>query len=311
MSNRDGGFFRGSELPRLLFLLGLLVVGAALVFRLLAGQAARDARPAPRVVEREPLPPPDNSLELSGVVDREPLNPRENPGYLSLLERVRSTPPDQLARDARRDVVFSQLINNPSRYRGLPIRVEGTLLRVLEQSSTGSKLFPRGQFYEGWAVTPDSQGYPWILVFEDPPGGLPVGDDLRAYFTFEGYFFKLMAYVAGDTTRFAPLLVGRLRSVDAGSSAPLPSDSLPIPWWAPILGLLGFYGLVRWFSYARRLTRRESVSRRYFSTVNDQIDPEQLSDWLNSVSDSQVVNNESTALPAIDPDPPSPGHPST
>ncbi|GIW88924.1 MAG: hypothetical protein KatS3mg108_3248 [Isosphaeraceae bacterium] len=288
MPPRSNGFFRGSELPRLIFLIGLLVVGSALVYRILSQQPSRQpARPVP-VAQRTPLPPPDDSFELSGVIDRQPLNPRENPGYLLLLERVRQTPPEALARAARRDVLFSQLVTNPARYRGLPIRVEGTLLRLLEQHPIDSQLFPDGRFYEGWTITPDSQDYPWILVFENAPPNLPVGDDLRAYISFDGYFFKLMAYVAGDTTRFAPLLIGRLRFVDPEPTASEPATLPSLPWWAPLLAVLALYGLVRWLLFLRQLTR-PSPSRRYFSAVDDQIDPKLLTDWLNSSSDTRVV----------------------
>ena len=293
MPPREDGFFRGTELPRLLFLVGLLVVGSALIFRILSQQPSRTPPPPVSVAQRTPLPPPDDAFELSGVVDREPLNPRENPGYLLLLQRVRETAPAELSRRARRDVLFSQLVTNPARYRGLPIRVEGTLLRVLEQQPLDSKLFPSGRFFEGWTITSDSQGYPWILVFENAPPDLPIGDDLRAFITFEGYFFKLMAYLAGDTTRFAPLLIGRLVALDPETTASTPVEPTGFPWWSLVLVLLAIYGLFRWFAYVRRLTR-PPAPRRYFSAVNDEIDPVQLSEWLNSLSDTKLVSDDAT-----------------
>jgi hypothetical protein len=273
-----GGFFRGSELPRLLLLAGLLVAGWIAASVWVTSQPARDARePAPQV-HREPLPPADTSLELEGVVDRVPLSPRENPGYLMLLERARSTPPERLRAEARRDVLFSQLLENPARYRGIPIHVEGTALRVLAQSATGSRLFPEGEFFEAYVVTPDSQSYPMILVFEGAVPGLAVGDDLRVRVSFDGYFFKLMAYRAGDGMRFAPLLVGRMRWVDAGR--PEPEGSGLNAWW--ILGIGG----VLVFLAARRL----AAMRHFFGAkrqlprsrlpVTDEIEPEALSAWL-------------------------------
>jgi hypothetical protein len=50
-------------------------------------------------------------------------------------------------------------------------------------------------------------------------------------------------------------------------------------------------GLVRWIVYIRGVTRR-AQPRRYFSSVRDEIDPAQLSDWLNSSYDSRVVDDD-------------------
>lgn len=272
------GFFRGSELPRLLILAGLLVAGWAAASVWVSRQSAVDARQPAPVVTQEPLPPADASIELSGVVDRAPLSSRENPGYLMLLERVRSTPPDRLRAEARRDVVFSQLLDNPARYRGVPIHVEGTALRVLAQSTTGSRLFPSGEFFEAYVVTPDSQSYPLILVFEGAMKGLPVGDDVHVRVAFDGYFFKLIAYLAGDTMRFAPCLVGRLRWVEAQSSA---SEGLGLNvWWLVGIGGVLMFLVVRRIAALRRVFSARSHLSRSRLPVSDEIDHESLSAWL-------------------------------
>ena len=49
-----------------------------------------------------------------------------------------------------------------------------------------------------------------MCVFEDPPAGFPIGANVSERVVFNGYFLKLMKYQAGDTTRGAPLLVGRI-----------------------------------------------------------------------------------------------------
>ncbi len=298
MARSDDGLFRGSELSRLIFLIGILIAGGLFVYQVLARQTERDAVPPPRTVTQVPLPPPDDDIALTGVTDRAPLNPRENPGYLMLLDRMRNSPTAELTKQARRDVLFSQLIDNPSRYRGLPIHVEGTLLRCLEQSPIDSKLFPDGRFYEAWVITADSQDYPWILVFENPPANLPIGDDLRAYISFDGYFFKLMAYVAGDTPRFAPLLVGQISGLDLESDKGPAAAATPssIPWWLAPLAVLFLFAILRWVFYLRSLTRRRSRTS-LISTVNDEIDPERLAAWLNSPNDSSVIDDSDEQEP--------------
>jgi hypothetical protein len=199
-----------------------------------------------------------------------------------LLQRVRDTPAAKLLAESRRDVVFSQLIENPRRYRGLPIHLEGTVLRVLRQDATGSKLFPKGEFFEAYAITPDSQNFPYILIFEDAPANLPVGDDLRVHAAFDGYFFKLLSYQAGDTMRFAPALVGRIRWLDLPArEAPAAKSWQEYRWVFIGLALLGGYMIVRWTLFLRRAfspARRTLPSKRL---VRDEIEPEALEEWLS------------------------------
>jgi hypothetical protein len=282
-----GGFFRGRELSGLLILSGLMVAGWVGAWYWYTHRAEKDSAPPRRVaVASDALPPRDDSAELQGITDRAPLNPRENPGYLLLLNRVRSTPPEKLAAEGRTDVVFSQLLESPDRYRGLPIHLEGTALRVLRQPATGSKLFPKGEFFEVYAITPDSQNFPYILVIENAPPELPVGDNVRVHFAFDGYFFKLMAYAAGDTNRFAPLLVGRIRWLD------LPRTKPPAPpagglfsganaWMWAGLAALFIYMIFRWTYYLRRAFSASPRRRIPTTAVTEEIEPEALSEWLD------------------------------
>jgi hypothetical protein len=201
------GVFKGKEFPRLMFLLAILVIGWPVV---LWTMRPRQPPPPPPVVSTTPpLPPPDDSLEFRGIQDRAALNSRETPAYKLLIERVRKATPKTLEDVARRDVVFSQLIEDPERYRGLPIHIVGTVRRVLTQEVKDSEVFPSGTFYEAYVFTPDSQSYPYDIVFEKPPADLMVGDNINQRITFNGYFFKLMAYRAADKLRFMPMLVGR------------------------------------------------------------------------------------------------------
>jgi hypothetical protein len=275
--------FRGSELPRLLAMVTFLILGLAMVFTVLTRQQSVDQRPAPRVARERPLPPPDDSPELLGVVDKARLTPRENPGYLTLLERIRSVDPATLALDSRRDVVYSQLLDNPRRYRGLPIHIEGTARRTLFQPAEESQLYREKAFYESYVFTGDSQNFPYILVFEEPPEDLLVGDDLFQRVVFDGYFFKLLRYKAADAERYAPMLIGRVRYAEPHESA-LPTESglrLPSPGWLALIAALLGLTILRWVLYVRGALRKQSRPvRQARPPVNEEISPEALQSWL-------------------------------
>lgn len=208
-----GGLFRGSERPRWLVLLGVMVAGwAAVGYYIFLRPAPRPpAEPAPSIADAPPLPPADPDLAFRTVTDLTPLGLRDMAAYKLLIERARdgtnaNGPP-------RRDVLFSQLIRRPERYRGLPIHLQGTARRVVRLDDVSTTIAPGGRLYEAWVYTNDSRGYPYLFVFEAPPPGLPGGDDVHELVAFDGAFLKLMGYSTGTTRNAAPLLVGRLRLV--------------------------------------------------------------------------------------------------
>jgi hypothetical protein len=279
-----GRFFRGSELPRFVILLAIVAAGWGYVFWSMMTPAKPAGPQRPDLASMPPLPPADDSIEFHGVQDKDRLRPAENPAYVKLLTRVRSTPPAQLANESRHDVVFSQLVERPERYRGIPIHLQGTARRILHQDVAGSKIFAKGRYYEAYVFTADSQRNPYIAVFEDAPPGLSGGDNIWERVSFDGYFFKLMGYIAGDQPRFAPLLIGRI--------APLAAPS-PKPWKLDptVLVLLGvtLYLLVR---FVFQLHRSQEPRRNLASLARptDEIDSAELSEWLGE---------QSTAKPAV------------
>ncbi len=209
-------------------------------------------------------------------------------------------PYETLDEQSRRDVLFSQLIEDPERYRGLPIHIEGTALRTLVHEVKDSNVTPRERLYEVWAVTRDSQDNPYVLVFEDPPRDIALGDEAwGTRITFDGYFLKLMAYLAGDKkVRVAPMIVGRF---------PPPSKSagqLRKPWqpfgrmsW-PILLLLvvSLFAVVRLLLYMRRVFRGPSLAGPLTAAPRDQIKPEELDEWVHHQQDHDEDEEEDDAL---------------
>jgi hypothetical protein len=272
--------FRGAELPRLLVLAAILVVGWGIV--LTSGRPqAEPSRPATGA-ETPPLPPADAAPVFAGVTDKTPMKLGDMAAYAALLERVRTTPRARLAARCRRDVLFSQLLDRPGRYRGLPIHLQGTAKRILIHDEVQPELSSRGRLHEAWVFTDDSQGFPYVLVFEAAPPGLPVGNDVNELVAFDGYFLKLMAYQAADGPRVAPLLIGRLGwSPPQREAAPtvlgLPRHALR--WVVAVLFLLTTLRLLSWALRTRR-TLGPPLSRPRGPAPIDQIDPEDLSAWL-------------------------------
>lgn len=263
----------------------------AILTAVIIAQARRQeaAPPAPGAGDRgvgelPPLPPPDDSPALRAVRDETPIRFSETAAYAALLERVRQTSPEELRHQARSDVVFSELLTRPARYRGLPIRLQGTARLILRQEDLPGSLAPGGRVYEAWTYTGDSRGFPYVLVFEAPPDGLPAGDDVNAFVVFHGYFFKLLAYKAGDKPRKAPMLIGRIEYLpdedDSGPPQPAFGGSRPLWILAPI-ALLVVYLFVRTATTARSVFRAGS-RRRFHAPPTDQISPEELDEWLRS-----------------------------
>jgi hypothetical protein len=271
------GLFQGSELSKLVALATIMVAGWALFF---AWGGPKAAPPRPAAPADAPLPPADPSPAFESVTDKTTIQLRDMAAYAELLERARGTSPAALSAQSRRDVVFPQLLERPDRYRGLPIHLQGTVRRIVVQDDISPELSPKGRLYEAWIFTPDSQRFPYVLIFEDLPPGLSVGDQVHELVAFDGYFLKLLAYQAADIHRFAPMLIGRMTgNPPAASSRPGGTSRSPVAWMMGPLFLLMLYGLVRWgFRLRRALAPRVELPKG-ISPV-DEIAPEDLSRWL-------------------------------
>jgi hypothetical protein len=290
--------FRGSELSRLFVLLAILAAGWPMVLYYATRRPA-SVKPLP-AKPAEALPPADTSPEFLGIQDKSPLSARENPAYITLLERARSTPAKTLAAESLRDVLYSQIIQTPERFRGLPIHIEGTARRIVFQDVVDPRIFPKGRFYEAYVFTPDSQKFPYILVFEDAPEGFKPGKDIYEPVSFDGYFFKLMLYRAGDVPRFAPLLVGRVTTVPGAGRAAAPSTGMIRSEYWPVLILVALTIYLGFRFYFQ--LRKSADSRRpatYASRPSGDIDSEALGAWLSGGSTSDGTTG---AIPVTEPD---------
>ncbi len=160
---RAGSFFRGSEFPRFLIMAALMVGGWAYAWNYFQ-KGAEPVEP-PLVAAGKPEPVvADRSPEFESVTDRTPMSFRDNAAYSLLLDRARALRPDELAAKSRRDILLAHLWETPELYRGVPIHLLGSALRVIRYPSN---LTPKGWLYEASVITPEAPRVPYVCVFED------------------------------------------------------------------------------------------------------------------------------------------------
>ncbi|GAC1464048.1 MAG: hypothetical protein NVSMB9_02280 [Isosphaeraceae bacterium] len=279
--------FQGNELSRMLVLLAIAVAGWALVWHFLVRTPSRPAEP-PFVVTGSPSrTDPDRSAEFETVSDKTVISFRDLAAYDKLLRKTRALSPAALAGQARRDIFFAQLLDQPREFRGVPIHLLGTVRRVLYYKS---KLSRSGWLYEAWLITSESQNHPYVCVFENVPTGFPVGTDLAERVVFNGYFLKLMRYEAGDVPRAAPLLIGHLGWTPQVREKPGSHRSAYL--FGGTVAVLILISLFRWSLQLRRSFIPQA--RRSFLKARpvEEIDSRTLADFLENLRDEEQSPTE-------------------
>jgi hypothetical protein len=276
---RPSAFFRGSELPRLLVLAVVMVAGWGLFLHF----ANRPPAPVEPALTAGDNPEPivaDHSVEFETVTDRTAVEFRDNAAYAMLLQRARGHSPAELAAVSRRDVLLPHLWQNPKLYRGVPIHLLGTALRILRYPS---KLSETGWIYEASIVTPDAPTNPFVCVFEDAPKGLPIGPNVSERVVFNGYFLKIWKYQARDVARGAPLLVGRI-GWEPRESSTANGNNGTLRWSLVAIGAMFVFSLARWMYQLVRAFRASPISPLLAtSTPTEEINTEDLKAWVHSM----------------------------
>ena len=294
MSRRPSSLFRGSELPRLLFLVAIVLAGWPMIVLFARPQAA-DKPPPPALPVAKITPVvADDGVEFQALIDKAPVQTRESAAYATLLERARETPPEELAAQARRDIFYTHLWERPKAYRGVPIHLEGTAKKVLTHE-VGPSMSPKGRLYEVWVYSDENRAFPYVITIEDPPPGLVIGHELDLRVTIDGYFMKLLGYHAGDHLRAAPMLVGRMHWTPAQPEAPAPMVELR-NWskkdgFAILFVLLLAYILVRAFFQIRKALA-PNRSRMTYRPPSEGLPPEEVADWLQNLPDDATEPEE-------------------
>ena len=213
------------------------------------GQASTQAEPLMEPVTEELVPGPNDLDEaevaamqplFEMVTDRAPLKPREMDAYWRLLDWSRAEPFDQLKQRARNDVPFTQLWEQPEKYRGNPIQLRLHVQRVLEYDDAAKSPSGITKVYEAWGWTDECRPFWYCVVFPELPQGMPIGTDVRVDLEFVGYFLKVMSYTAKDHSRGAPLLLGRARMVATPAVAATTASEV----WSILLFAVGGIAIV-------------------------------------------------------------------
>lgn len=307
----EDGFFRGSELVRLMVLAGVLAAGLPALYLFFQQKDQPPPARARTLEDIKPIPPRDNHPSFKGVEDEERVRIHDTPAYAYLLKKVRGESVEALAKESSREVLFAHIWKNPDRYRGVPIHLEGVADFVGVNQEVA---FAKDQrLYEVWIRTSESAPEHYCCVFEDAPPKFPAGPILREDVTFDGYFLKIMAYRARDLAnendpkakaaqvqlRGVPLLVGRLTWKPQESRAPSGLLTSSYLWMFALIGALLVYSVIRLIfqsrSFASVVSAIPKVQRT--SAPNDQISPQELSEWANQMARDDDDDGDADADP--------------
>jgi len=169
-----------------------------------------DELPATPRTDSDTLPPVDRRL-LANVLDK--TSELYHRPYYHLVTLAAQARAELLERDARRDVAFIQLWNDPEVYRGELVFLKGHLHGLVPIKPMKSDYLNPARvetLYQGHLITDDSQPNPYIVVLPRVPENMPTGKGVVENITFAGYFFKLWKYSATDAERAAPVLIGQM-----------------------------------------------------------------------------------------------------
>jgi hypothetical protein len=217
---------------------------------------------------------------LGGVEDRAPVrsadqNYYEARAYDYLLIQAHKASPEGLAKIARKDLTFAHLFEEPERYRGEVVHVEGRL-RMLRQFPASRFAAKQGvpSLYEGWIFEDAYLGNPYCVIVTQLPASIQIGERTERRVAFDGYFLKRYRYKSqGEVVRDAPLLIGHSLldvppSVTASSSPWLLSDAF-LPALLTILGatVAVVLGLSWWYMRGDRRVRMQLDKARQVAWI--------------------------------------------
>ncbi len=196
------------------------------------------------------------SAELLGLVtDGTPLKPKEMPAYWQLMQWSQTASSAELDQRALHDVPFTQLCEQPAKYRGKLISMRLHVQRVLKYDAPSNPLELQ-DVYEAWGGTDESRSFPYVVVSFQCPDGLPIGTDVRGEVNFVGYFLKVMKIEgAKNNARGAPLLIGRMQLAST-PIAPKKTSLDPSVFWGILGGAAAVAGFGVW-----RAVRSKSAAK--------------------------------------------------
>jgi hypothetical protein len=242
-----------------------------------------------RVTDSQPLPVLPEGFDKLNLNNLPPAKARqldrdlsEIEAFCEALEKAYRFKAPSFASAVRSNLNLTpaHLMQEPRKYRGEVVHVEGHLRRVrrFDPPMMAEQAGVR-DLYEGWLFDKAYGASPICLDFIELPDGLSIAEKMDQAVTFDGYFFKRYKYQAADGRpegREAPLLIGNAPILTAAPVTPAAPDdsswnqSLLIGFLVVSLGSVGFIlGLIWWF----RKGDRRVQSRIARATAPTFVDP--------------------------------------
>ena len=176
---------------------------------------------------------------LSTLEDNTVLRSAENQAWLTMFRLLQQTTQSEIEAQSIGGVGFVQLFRQTDVYRGHLVTTSGTIRRIEKIEAWPNELGL--SYYYRWILKPEGGSNSPIVVYSlEMPDQLSVGDDLRHHASFTGFCYKRWAYLAGDGTRIAPLLLAKT----ASWSPPAPTKPELIPSRAQLISIVAAVALL-------------------------------------------------------------------
>jgi hypothetical protein len=247
---------------------------------------------------------------LGLIQDNQPIfnGSREIEAQAEFLILANYTSPQAFAAAANRQLTYTHLMNEPAKYRGRVVHIEGKIQRV-NRFDPPPEAVAEGvhDLYEAWIFNDHVGPVPYCVVFTDWPAALPrdiLGMpkvDRRIDVSFSGYFYKKFRYTAVDrSTRDAPMLIGNTLVVKR--IEPVQANA-PANWAKPVvyvfMGLLFtvvfvVIGLTYWFRHTDDKVRRRLQALRSGGFV---LPPPDASPVHSPLATSHQFNRRDKTMP--------------
>ena len=127
---------------------------------------------------------------FEAVTDNEPLNFEDMGAYWRLMQWSDNQTFAAMRRRAVRNVFYTQLWEEPEKYRGKIIELRLHVKQVLQWKDVPKNPAGIKTVFEARGWTDESNSLPYIVVFNELPSGFPLGTNLYETGTFVGYFLK-------------------------------------------------------------------------------------------------------------------------
>jgi len=189
---------------------------------------------------------------LANIQHRAGMKGGDREGFYQLMAAVHHSESSQFAKLGRREFEISRMIKTPKDVVGELYTLHGLARRAVRIEVDDADIRERFGIDHYWEIEvflpmekpvrfvdeQNAEGkvfndYPFVVCVPELPANMETGDDIRAPFSFSGFFFKLWAYRtqfmeemrtanAKPAMQLSPLLIGPTVELDLG---PPPSES--------------------------------------------------------------------------------------